>query len=180
MVLMLVSNDARADLKLNAKNVEASIEIPSTSSNDIYIKEVISADNCGPQNNQAMQFWSTMRLTGKILKLHTFLSLPKYWTDAKSFDNSGFNLPDNLKSSEGPLLGYSSLNGIIIGNPGKNEYITFLVNVNGQRKLIGKGKGKGKEILLIALIVVTLVILLLIVIMRKRRPKTDNARRSRR
>lgn len=178
MVLMLVSNDARANLKLNPKNVRASIEIPSTSSNDIDIKGIISADNCGPQNNQAMQFWSTTRLTGKNIKVSYVPGSAKYWTDAKSFNGSGFTLPDDLKSSEGTPLGYSSLNGVITGNPGQNEYVTFLVNVSGQKNLMGLGKGK--EILLIALIVVILVILLLIVIVRKRRPKTDNVRRSRR
>lgn len=123
IVRVYVHNNAASNLNLVAKNVRASVTVPTTTGKSVSIQSAISADNASPK-----EVWDDVKLTSsKDFNLAYVPGSATFHNNSVGAANGGVALPDSLVTSAGAQLGYDKLDGNIPGCYEYSGYVYFKV-----------------------------------------------------
>lgn len=119
LVRMYVHNNAADHLNLVARNVRASVSMPTVTGKSMAISNFITADNAAPN-----KIWDDVNFNSD--KNFNLVYVPG---SAQYFSNKleGAALPDSIVTSTGAQLGYDKLDGNIPGCYEYSGYVYFKV-----------------------------------------------------
>ncbi len=129
LVRMYVHNNAASNLNLEAQNVTAKFNLPTTTGTSIQVNGFLSASNIGAKAGVAGSY-------GEVYDHATFTSEDNfnlsYVGGSLKYENNVFGpagtpLPESIFTSTGAQLGYNQLDGKIPGCLQYAGYVTFKV-----------------------------------------------------
>jgi len=120
VVRMYVHNNAASNLNLQAENVKAIVNLPTTTGTSISVQGTIRADNATP--NEVWDETTFTSANGEEFNLAYVEGTAKYTNNVDKFD-----LKTELFTEDGAKLGYETMNGVIPGCVGYSGWVTFHV-----------------------------------------------------
>lgn len=119
LVRVYVHNNAASNLNLVAKNVRASVSMPTTTGKSMAISNFITADNASPN-----KIWDDVNFkSDKDFNLVYVPGSATYYNNVME----GAALPDSIVTSAGAKLGYNQLDGDMPGCYEYSGYVYFKV-----------------------------------------------------
>ncbi len=119
LVRIYVHNNAASNLNLVAKNVRASVSMPTTTGKTMAISNFITADNATPN-----KIWDDVNFKSeKDFNLVYVPGSATFHNNSVGVAPQGAALPDSIVTSTGAQLGYDKLDGNM---PGCNEYSGYV------------------------------------------------------
>lgn len=120
VVRMYVHNNAASNLNLQAENVRAIVNLPTTTGTSISVQGTIRADNASPK--EVWDETTFISANGEEFNLAYVEGTAKYTNNVDKF-----GLNTELFTEDGAQLGYETMNGIIPGCVGYSGWVTFHV-----------------------------------------------------
>lgn len=119
LVRVYVHNNAASNLNLVAKNVRASVSMPTVTGKSMAISNFITADNANPN-----KIWDDVNFkSDKDFNLVYVPGSATFHNNSVGVAPQGAALPDSIVTNTGALLGYDKLDGNM---PGCNEYSGYV------------------------------------------------------
>lgn len=123
LVRVYVHNNAASNLNLVAKNVRASVSMPTTTGKNMAISNFITADNASPN-----KIWDDVNFkSDKNFNLVYVPGSATFHNNSVGKNAGGVALPDSIVTSTGAQLGYDKLDGNIPGCYQYSGYVYFKV-----------------------------------------------------
>lgn len=153
MVKSFVHHCSASNLKLTAEDVRLMAYIAPGSVKDAMVQVTIQASNLGatkddPEGNPGA-VWDEAYLTCPedcSFKVAYISGSGRYYNAVRGLESEPFELPDDIVSNKGALLGYKRLDGRIPGCFAYSGYATFLIMVKAEKTRRSLGiRAKGEK-----------------------------------
>lgn len=133
VVRMYVHNDAASNLDLQAENVRAIVNLPTTTGTSVTVQGTIRADNAAPK--EVWDETNFVSANGQEFNLVYVEGSAKYTNcdestradDRTCTSTREFQLGTDLLTEGGAQLGYNAMDGVIPGCVGYSGWVTFHV-----------------------------------------------------